>query len=367
MKFLYENLPRSAKARLLTKKRVVDIDVSEEGVKVSCDDGSIHEGALVIGADGVRSTVRQHLQARHLGIRPEDIPSAQKNPYKATHQLYFATANSLPGLALNTRWETADNGMCTQIVVGKNRTWFGVYEQFDTPTSTQSRYTEADKAEIRKKWADVYMAPGLKFRDVDAKRNSDSGLIDLQEGLVDTWFWKRIVLVGDAIRKMEPHAGLGYNCGVMDVVVLANALQEMLQSGEETPTTQDLERLFSQYQADRADETQKAATLSKQVVGNLAWPSWKEKAMSMYILPYFPLNRWVCNHQIAPFISNTPVLEWLDEEELPGSLVPWKHHPFPRKRIADGSQFWPAVSYTALVLFSASIVGVLGVVRGNCG
>lgn len=367
MKFLYENLPRSAKARLLTKKRVVDIDVSEEGVKVSCDDGSIHEGALVIGADGVRSTVRQHLQARHLGIRPEDIPSAQKNPYKATHQLYFATANSLPGLALNTRWETADNGMCTQIVVGKNRTWFGVYEQFDTPTSTQSRYTEADKAEIRKKWADVYMAPGLKFRDVDAKRNSDSGLIDLQEGLVDTWFWKRIVLVGDAIRKMEPHAGLGYNYGVMDVVVLANALQEMLQSGEETPTTQDLERLFSQYQADRADETQKAATLSKQVVGNLAWPSWKEKAMSMYILPYFPLNRWVCNNQIAPFISNTPVLEWLGEEELPDSLVPWKHHPFPRKRIADGSQFWPAVSYTALVLFSASIVGVLGVVRGNCG
>lgn len=352
---------------MLTKKRVVDIDVSEDGVRVVCADGSTQEGSIVIGADGVRSTVRDHLQARRLSIRPEDLPPDEKNPYMTTYRLYFSATQKLPGLDTNTRWDASDNGRCAQIVVGTNMTWFGVYEQLDTPTPESKRYTEADKEELRRRWADVYMGPGLKFRDVDAKRNDDAGLIDLQEGLVDTWFWKRIVLVGDAVRKMEPHAGLGYNCGVMDVVTLANALRELLQSCKEPPSTQQLESLFSQYQADRADETQTAAEISSRVVRYMAWPSWKERFMSMYVMRYTPLNRWSCNHTFAPFISQSPVLEWLDERDLPAADVPWKHHPFPKKGVVESKRTAFSASQTALVLLSAFIVVGLGVVKGGYG
>lgn len=358
-RFLYESLPDSAKARISTKKHVVGVDVSEDGVKVTCDDGSIHEGSIVIGADGVRSTIRQHVQAHHLGKRLEDLPSDQKTPYLATYRLYFGTVLNPPSdLELHTRWDGARDGMCTQIIVGTNRIWYGVYEQLESPTSEHRRYTEADKAEILRKWGDLYVCPGWKVRDIDARREGEAGLIDLEEGLVDTWFWKRVVLVGDAVRKMEPHAGLGYNCGAMDIVALTNALrQQLLKSSGGAPSTKELETLFGQYQADRAQETRKGAELSAKGIRYLAWPTWKERFMSMYVSPYLPMTKLAANNDLAPFISGAPVLEWLDEKELPPSRKPWKHHPNQKKGLESGS----GPSYTVLLLSSALVAVTLGI------
>lgn len=362
-RFLYDSLPDSAKARISTKKHVVGVDVSEEGVRVTCDDGSVHEGSIIIGADGVRSTIRQHVQAHRLGKQPKDLPFELKNPYVTTYRLYFGTLSHRPsGLEPSVRWDGTSDDMCTQIIVGTNRIWYGVYEKLESPTSEHRRYTEADKAEILRKWGDLYVCPGWKVRDIDAIRDGDSGLIDLEEGLVDTWFWKRIVLVGDAVRKMEPHAGLGYNCGIMDIVALTNALrQQLVKSSGDAPSTQELETLFGRYQADRAQETKQGAKLSARAIRYLAWPTWKERFMSMYAMPYLPLTRMAANNDIAPFISGAAVLEWLDEKELPPSGKPWKHHPFQNKGPADSKEPHLGPSYAVALLSSALFVVTLGV------
>jgi 2-polyprenyl-6-methoxyphenol hydroxylase-like FAD-dependent oxidoreductase len=40
-------------------KKTVNVENLPDGIRVHCADGSVYEGDLVVGADGVRSTVRQ--------------------------------------------------------------------------------------------------------------------------------------------------------------------------------------------------------------------------------------------------------------------------------------------------------------------
>lgn len=52
---------QSDKSKLLVNKTIISIDEDESGVKVTTKDESVYEGDVVIGADGVWSTVREHM------------------------------------------------------------------------------------------------------------------------------------------------------------------------------------------------------------------------------------------------------------------------------------------------------------------
>jgi 2-polyprenyl-6-methoxyphenol hydroxylase-like FAD-dependent oxidoreductase len=56
---MYHNFP--AKEKILTSKRCVDIESNADSVKVTTADGSVYTGDIVIGADGVHSTVRKSM------------------------------------------------------------------------------------------------------------------------------------------------------------------------------------------------------------------------------------------------------------------------------------------------------------------
>lgn len=49
------------KDKVLTSRRVVSFKMDEDGVSVECQDGSVHRGSILIGADGIRSTVSRQM------------------------------------------------------------------------------------------------------------------------------------------------------------------------------------------------------------------------------------------------------------------------------------------------------------------
>jgi 2-polyprenyl-6-methoxyphenol hydroxylase-like FAD-dependent oxidoreductase len=160
VKALYGALSEADKSRILLKKRVVSVDVSEDGVKVACDDGSVEEGSIVIGADGVRSNVRLCMRALKAGKQPDELPEEQKRPYKTTYRCYFGNVGILPGLGTNKKYDGAHARVSTQLLIGDDRSWFAVYEAIDTPTTKHARYTDEDKAKVLEKWGHLYFAPG---------------------------------------------------------------------------------------------------------------------------------------------------------------------------------------------------------------
>jgi 2-polyprenyl-6-methoxyphenol hydroxylase-like FAD-dependent oxidoreductase len=58
---IYEEVLLAAGIRIRTSSRIVKLDVDDAGVRLVDAAGGIHEGAAVVGCDGVHSAVRQHL------------------------------------------------------------------------------------------------------------------------------------------------------------------------------------------------------------------------------------------------------------------------------------------------------------------
>lgn len=56
---LYKHIRQ--KDKVLTSRRVVGFEMDEHGVSVECQDGSVHRGSILIGADGIRSTVSRQM------------------------------------------------------------------------------------------------------------------------------------------------------------------------------------------------------------------------------------------------------------------------------------------------------------------
>lgn len=60
LQVLFDNVQQ--KDRLLTNKRIERIEMEENGpVRVYAQDGSVYQGDIVVGADGVHSTVRREM------------------------------------------------------------------------------------------------------------------------------------------------------------------------------------------------------------------------------------------------------------------------------------------------------------------
>lgn len=59
LRSLYENIKDTSK--LLLNKRVSKVTTTEAGATVETKDGEVFEGDIVVGVDGIRSTVREEM------------------------------------------------------------------------------------------------------------------------------------------------------------------------------------------------------------------------------------------------------------------------------------------------------------------
>lgn len=59
LQVLYENI--KDKSKVLTSKKVEKVELTENGVIVKTSDKSFYEGDILIGADGIHSTVREEM------------------------------------------------------------------------------------------------------------------------------------------------------------------------------------------------------------------------------------------------------------------------------------------------------------------
>lgn len=91
---MYERLG-SDQAKVLTGRDIVDIISSNSGVTVKCADGTIYEGSIVVGADGVHSTVRSIM--RRMALEEDSTRSWDaENPSLTTYKcLWFSTPSLL--------------------------------------------------------------------------------------------------------------------------------------------------------------------------------------------------------------------------------------------------------------------------------
>ncbi|KAI8623721.1 FAD/NAD(P)-binding domain-containing protein [Xylariaceae sp. FL1651] len=292
-KLLFESLPLASQAKILTGKKVSDVRTEADGVRVTCKDGSSFSGTIVIGADGAHSMIRGQMRTLALAAGSDEVN--EEKPFLTTYRalwMSFPTALS-DKVPAGFSSETHKHGACTQLFAGADTAVVAMYETMEKPTRDRIRFTQADEDAMIERHAHLPLIEGgsLTFGDVYKNRIA-SGMVSLEEGVVDHWSWDgRMVLVGDAAHKFTPITGAGCNNGIADVVVLANEMHKAFQEtaaapGNEytTPGREELAAAFKAYQSKRFEPVKAQCARAGQTTAASTWASGLARIIDQYIM-----------------------------------------------------------------------------------
>lgn len=199
----------------------VTLEEDADGVTVHASDGRDRRYDLVVGADGVRSKVREH------------VLDEQLRPYYIGQSAFRVNMPRLPEID-RIILQPGPGGMAGFVPIGPDLAYFFLNIE-----------CERDQ---RPKGADIYPALVEKlegfgwltgrFRDEFLQPDSDI-VIRPEESLIASapWHKGRVVLIGDAVHTVTPHLGQGAAQAIEDGIVLA----------EELAKTADYEAAFDAY------------------------------------------------------------------------------------------------------------------------
>jgi FAD dependent monooxygenase len=199
---LYNGLPD--KSRIRTSARVERIEHTPTSVKVYLTDGTFEEGDLVIGADGVHSRVRESMWDYAAEHEPDAIPESDKSAMYTQFKGFFGVSeqDGLPD-AGPADCSTGLGENITKLLFTSlgQAYWALIYrDEFSQPPK-RYRPNEAEKDELAERFKDVKFAETLTFGDM-YKNKTRSGLLNIEEGILEKWHAGRILLVGDSAHKV---------------------------------------------------------------------------------------------------------------------------------------------------------------------
>ncbi|KAH7110381.1 FAD binding domain-containing protein [Dactylonectria estremocensis] len=317
LELLYTRLPEQD-SRILVGKKVVSIDTHEYGVTVHCSDGTAEEGSIVVGCDGVHSTVRGIM--RDLMLKSSVKVTDSESPMVAQYQMLALHLDPLPDMEVGRLWETRFDKMNIQTFMLKEQGWILAYKRLPTPITKRTRYTDEDAVSFATSFMDCPVTETKKFGDLWSVRRWFR-LLNLEEGYVQSWHWDRIVLLGDSVHKMTPNAGLGLNQGWQGVAALTNILRRLL-ADKFTPNTRALDKAFAEYKTKTEWLAKNSMRLSSLYTRITAWHNGLYKAVD-HLGPYLGGDLLIFKLLASPIVKRGIVLDFVPERGLRTGKIDW--------------------------------------------
>ncbi|KAJ7163914.1 hypothetical protein C8R43DRAFT_879406 [Mycena crocata] len=259
-------------------RKVRSVKENSDGVEVTLEDGTVETADLVIGADGVRSVVREAIFGHRYDAKYENltgvggfIPMASlseslRDSIRADPVTMTFGARGFFGYS-PTNWDFT-NLKSAQLM------WWSTYETTDppprgTPPSIIQEQLMARHAE----WSSPADTPDHRvFRDIISFGCADdaaSSLLILPGYVMPRLpHWSsfpgagRILLLGDAAHAMPPHAGQGVSCAVEDAVAIALLLKHYRVS-HRFEVDDSIQRTAKAYEAVRMKRVGKILDMAK--------------------------------------------------------------------------------------------------------
>lgn len=207
---LQDELIHAVQANIKWGKKCVQVASSARQVSAQFDDGSMASGDILVGADGIRSTVREQCvekaQYRYSGqtcwrsIIPIDLPAAEQTETSEV-------------------WGGGNGLRASYGQVGPQQVYFWMTKQMPagsvfTPESALTFIKTALRS------FEGYMQTVLQHLGADTLIHGD--LYDIKP--LRRWYKGRVVLLGDAAHATTPNLGQGASQAIEDAYVLAGSL-----------------------------------------------------------------------------------------------------------------------------------------------
>ncbi|KFY73405.1 hypothetical protein V499_06509 [Pseudogymnoascus sp. VKM F-103] len=269
-------------------KRLTAVEESEGGVMVKFSDGTTDTADLLLGCDGIHSSVRR------LHIDPQQLPEysglSAIGSTVPTSVLTQSAAADIRGMNVTLTQEGMFIAMtCT---ASDNEIFWGFQMEIRVPESGDAK----DGRDLRRKEE----LEAIKMKLQELLESARGEWADTMSELVDkssvmslipiyklspggTWFKGRCLLIGDAAHAMQPHAGQGISMALEDGFLLARLLKDTSRS------LNDVYERFDQIRRPRVDEIYWLAARNMQIRKRTGlWGLWFKE---LGIWAYFKTTR----------------------------------------------------------------------------
>ncbi|KAK1637694.1 FAD binding domain-containing protein [Colletotrichum phormii] len=285
LQVLYDNLKN--KDRVIPEKRVEKVELLKEGVRLHTKDGSVFEGDIVVGADGIHSTVREEMWRIGHEQRPGYFPLDEHSRVPVATKCIFGISKRPSNLPIHNQQMVFNEGRSYLIISAPgNRTyWFLFAGVGDTKYGKDiPRYSKEDTEKLAlEHWEDLVFE-NVTFGDI-YKNKIMATLVPLEEYVFEKWHYQRTVCIGDASHKIDPISGQGGNGALEAAALLTNALADMLEKNPKAQPTEVVEAALAQVHVNRHDRAKtlvaNAHTLQQVLTGRSPY----SKIVTKYLVP----------------------------------------------------------------------------------
>ncbi|RAL16346.1 FAD-dependent oxidoreductase [Aspergillus homomorphus CBS 101889] len=287
LRILYERY--HAKQNILTSKKIIEVQRTDLGVRVTAADGSIYEGSLVVGADGVHSRIRSEIWRLAQKLQPGLVSNREQTCMTVQYSCVFGISSRIPSLEVHEQINGLFDHLSVLTIHGKNGRvfWFIVtkldkkYTYPDVP-----RFSDKDAAKLIEKLKNVRFYKDVCVGDLWENREVFS-MTALEEGLFETWFLDRMVLMGDSAHKMTPNFGQGANCAIEDAATFSSLLHDLINvRGVYNPSNAEIHDLLQRYKETRYGRMKLMCETSAGVCRTQARDGLWRTFTGRYIVPY---------------------------------------------------------------------------------
>lgn len=231
-----------AGVRIHRDKRLSRVEETPRGVRAHFDDGSVEEGDIVIGADGVGSRVRRFIDP--------DVRAEFTGLIGAGGFAHVAGLSPTPGVQ---RFVFGRRSFFGYLVRDDGTVyWFANATAAEPPAPGSPVAPEEVLAQLRALHADDPEPVPAILRNTIGEVGSYP---IFRLPTVARWWKGRAVAVGDAVHATSPSAGQGASLALEDAASLAAALSH----------DADHERAFAAFQADRQERAEKVVAYAAEI------------------------------------------------------------------------------------------------------
>ncbi|MFB6201481.1 MAG: FAD-dependent oxidoreductase [Halorhabdus sp.] len=243
----------------------MDIEEREDGVTVTFEDGTTEEFDLVVGADGVHSTVREQCfadwQKRDLGTYVWSL---------------WAPQNIDIGSDMVSVWGPGSEGFVARV---GDRIGFNLAARLETSPASPGREELRARADV----IDWRLPAILDSTD-------DEPFFDrVRDVSCASWHTDHVVLVGDAAHAVHPISGMGASLALQDARVLAQELATTAPDG--------VSDALAQFEARRRPPVNRVQRQARVEAAVTFLESAPLRRVRNVVTKYTPLFEWFVRHQ----------------------------------------------------------------------
>ncbi|KAF3074543.1 FAD-dependent monooxygenase paxM [Trichoderma lentiforme] len=276
------------KSRIRAHTGVASFTETEDGVEVVTDKGETIKGDILLGADGIHSTIRNLMADKIASTDPTASKEMQSGFISNYHCIFATSKNSkesaggkqfLPERAVHNVYYPGFSGVIAAGVPGLVFWFLFVKSDRTTQTPNTPRFTEEETEATIAKYGDYAVGPGYTFKDLWESRVR-ANMLPLEEGVLKPK-WNtggRVALMGDAVHKATINPGLGGNLAIEGVVHLMNELIPLVRrceaDGGRKPTKSEITAALDAYEAKQRPHANTIVTMSGYVTRYEAMETW---------------------------------------------------------------------------------------------